>query len=55
MVFANKAFDSIEAGHRDRVIPWQMAGVAKLLRMLPDLFFDGLLSGCVRKHRQGER
>jgi hypothetical protein len=32
-----------------------MAGVAKLLRLLSDPFFDWLLSGRARKHRQGER
>ena len=53
-VFADKAFDAIQAGHSYRVIPWQMGAVAKLLRLLPNALFDKALSGRARKHRQGE-
>jgi short-subunit dehydrogenase len=54
-VFADKAFGAIHAGHRYRVIPWQMGLVAKLLRLLPNALFDRALAGRARKHRQGER
>ena len=53
--FAEKAFAAIQAGASYRVIPWQMGGVAKLLRLLPNAVFDKALSGRARKHRQGER
>lgn len=52
--FADRAFDAIVAGVSYRVIPWQMAVVAKLLRLLPNALFDRVLSGRARKHRQGE-
>jgi len=51
--FADAAFRAIEAGTSYRVIPWQMAVVAKLLRALPDPLFDRILSGRPRKHRGG--
>ena len=50
--FADRAFRAIEAGASYRVIPWQMAIVAKLLRLLPNPLFDRLLAGRPRKHRQ---
>ena len=53
--FADRAFDAIGAGTSYRVIPWQMGVVAKLLRLLPNPWFDRLLAGRPRKHRQGER
>lgn len=52
--FADRAFRAIEAGATYRVIPWQMCVVAKLLRILPDAWFDRLLAGRPRKHRAGE-
>jgi short-subunit dehydrogenase len=52
--FADRAFRAIGAGVSYRVIPWQMAVVAKLLRLLPNALFDPLLSGRPRKHRQSE-
>jgi len=51
--FAARAFRAIEAGASYRVIPWQMGVVAKLLRLLPNAWFDRLLQGRPRKHRQG--
>jgi short-subunit dehydrogenase len=51
--FADRAFNAIEARTSYRVIPWQMGVVAKLLRALPNAWFDRLLSGRPRKHRQG--
>ncbi len=52
--FASAAFRSIQAGHRFRVIPWQMGMVARVLRVLPDALYDRLLAGRPRKHREGE-
>ncbi|KQP21596.1 SDR family oxidoreductase [Pseudorhodoferax sp. Leaf267] len=52
--FADKAFDAIEAGVRYRTIPWQMGVVAKLMRALPNAWFDRLLVGRSRKPRQTE-
>jgi short-subunit dehydrogenase len=53
-VFAERAFASIVAGTGYRVIPWQMAVVARVLRLLPNAVFDRLLAGRPRKRRQGE-
>ena len=52
--FAARAFEAIQAGRSYRVIPWPMAIVAKLLRVLPNALFDRLLAGRGRKKRQGE-
>ena len=52
--FADRAFAAITAGTSYRVIPWQMGVVAKLLRLLPNAWFDKALAGRPRKHRQGE-
>lgn len=49
--FATRALPVIEAGASYRVIPWQMGVVAKLLRVLPDAWFDRLLAGRPRKSR----
>ncbi len=53
-VFAERAFRAIEAGASYRVIPWQMAVVAKLLRVLPNPLFDRAFAGRGRKPRRGE-
>ena len=53
-VFAEQAFQAIEAGTSYRVIPWQMGLVAKVLRLLPNWLFDRLLAGRPRKHRSDE-
>jgi short-subunit dehydrogenase len=53
--FARQALRAIEAGVSYRVIPWQMGVVAKLLRLLPDAWFDRLLRGRPRKHRHNAR
>jgi len=50
--FAERAFRAIEAGDSYRVIPWQMALVAKLLRMLPNAVFDRAFAGRRRKPRR---
>lgn len=52
--FAERAFDVIERGTAYRVIPWQMAIVARLLRALPNALFDRLLAGRPRKQRHGK-
>ena len=49
--FADRAFKAIVARNSYRVIPWQMGVVAKLLRLLPNWFFDKALSGRPRKQR----
>jgi short-subunit dehydrogenase len=53
--FAERAWRAIQAGSSRRVIPWQMAIVARLLQVLPDPLFDRLFAGRGRKHRRGER
>ena len=50
--FAQKAWVAIEAGVRYRVIPWQMAGIAWLLRLLPNAVFDRVFAGRTRKSRR---
>ena len=52
--FARRAFNSIQAGHSFRVIPWQMGLVANVMRVLPDALFDRLFAGRARKRRQHE-
>jgi short-subunit dehydrogenase len=49
--FAQKAVQAIGAGNSNRVIPWQMGVVAKLLRVLPNALFDRLFAGRPRKPR----
>lgn len=50
--FADQAWRAIEAGVSYRVIPWQMALVAKLMRLLPDAWFDRAVAGRGRKPRR---
>lgn len=52
--FADRAFRAIEAGASYRVIPWPMAIVAKLLRLLPNAVLDAAFARAPRKRRQGE-
>lgn len=52
--FADRAWRAIVAGTSYRVIPWQMAIAARLLRLLPNAAFDALLAGRPRKPRAGE-
>jgi len=49
--FADKAYQAIEDNVSYRVIPWQMGGIAKLLRLLPNWLFDQAFKGRPRKHR----
>jgi short-subunit dehydrogenase len=50
--FADQAHQAISAGTSYRVIPWQMALVAKLLRVLPNAWLDRALAGRGRKPRR---
>jgi hypothetical protein len=50
--FAERAFRAIAAGRSYAVIPWQMAWVAKGLRLLPNMLFDRLFAGRGRKARR---
>ena len=52
--FADRAVRAIAAGSSYRVIPWQMAVVVKLLRLLPNAVFDRVFAGKGRKKRRGE-
>jgi len=52
--FAQRAVRAIASGVAHRVIPWPMAIVARVLRVLPTALLDRLLAGRPRKHRQGE-
>lgn len=52
--FADRAFRTIQARRSYFVIPWQMGVVAKLLRILPNSWFDRALQGRGRKAREGE-
>ncbi len=48
LVFSAKAWHAIDAGDSYRVIPWQIGVVAKLLRNLPNAWFDRLSAGQLR-------
>jgi short-subunit dehydrogenase len=50
--FAERAFRAISRGSSYRVIPWQMGLVAKVLRLLPNAWFDSLFAGRGRKPRR---
>lgn len=50
--FAERAVRAIAAGRSYAVIPWQMAILAKLLRLLPNAVFDRLLTRRGRKPRR---
>jgi len=52
--FAERAFRAVLAGDSYRVIPWQMAWVARLLRLLPNALLDKVFAGRPRKKRAGE-
>ena len=52
--FAERAVKAILAKDSYRVIPWQMAWVARLLKILPDAVFDWALSGRGEKPRAKE-
>ncbi len=50
--FAERAWRAIQANASYCVIPWQMAIVAKILRLLPNWAFDRILHGKPRKPRK---
>jgi short-subunit dehydrogenase len=52
--FAERAWRVIEARRSYAVIPWPMAIVARLMRLLPDAVFDRLAQGRGRKRRRHE-
>jgi short-subunit dehydrogenase len=52
--FARQAAQAIAVQASYRVIPWQMGVVAKLLRGLPNVWFDKLFAGRPRKRRRNE-
>jgi NAD(P)-dependent dehydrogenase (short-subunit alcohol dehydrogenase family) len=50
--FSDRAFRAIVDGDSYRVIPWQMGVIARLLRLLPNVLYDRLLSKRGRKQRR---
>ncbi len=50
--FAERAYRAIASGASYRVIPWQMALVARLMGLLPNALFDRLAAGRGRKPRR---
>ncbi len=50
-VAARRFARAIARGSSYAVIPWQMGGVAKLLRLLPNWFYDRLFANAPRKPR----
>lgn len=53
-VFARRALPLIARGRRFAVIPWPMAWVVVLLRVMPRGLYDRLIAGRGRKQRRGE-
>lgn len=53
--FAEQAVRAIDAGVSYRVIPWPMAWVARLLRLVPDALYDRVAARRKRKPRAGLR
>jgi len=49
--FARLSLQAIERGDSYRIIPWQMAWVAKLLRLLPNWLYDRVLARAPQKQR----
>ena len=52
--FADRAVKAMLDKDTYRVIPWQMAWVARLLKILPNALFDRVLSGRGEKPRARE-
>ena len=52
--FAKRAVAAIDRGVSQRVIPWQMAIVARLLRLLPNWLYDRAFANAGRKPRAGQ-
>jgi short-subunit dehydrogenase len=53
-VFAKRAARAIDAKRRYAVIPWQMAIVARLMKLLPPWLYDRLAMNAPRKPRRGD-
>lgn len=53
-VAADKIVSAIERGRSYAVIPWQMAIVARVLRVLPDRLYDWLFANAPRKPRRSQ-
>jgi short-subunit dehydrogenase len=51
---ARKIISAIARGKTHAVIPWQMAIVARLLRVAPDWLYDRLFAKAPRKPRRGD-
>lgn len=52
--FAQRALPLITRGRRFAVVPWPMAWVVALLRVMPRRLYDRLIAGRGRKQRRGE-
>ena len=52
--FARRALPLIARGRRFAVVPWPMAWVVVLLRVMPRMLYDRLIAGRGRKQRRGE-
>ena len=50
--FAAQAVTAIERGDSYRIIPWQMAWVAKLMRLLPNWLYDVVFANAPHKSRE---
>jgi len=50
--FAQQAADAMLRGASFKVIPWPMAWLARLLRILPNAAFDRIVERRARKPRQ---
>jgi short-subunit dehydrogenase len=50
-LFAEKAIKAIANGRRYTVIPWQMAIVARLLRLIPPMLWDAIMKKAPHKAR----
>lgn len=51
---ARKIISIIERGKTFAVIPWQMAVIARILRLTPNRLYDRLIADAPRKRRRGE-
>ncbi|MEO7853797.1 MAG: SDR family oxidoreductase [Rubrivivax sp.] len=52
--FAERSRRAIEAGDSLRFIPWQMGIIARLMKVLPNAWYDRLAAGRGRKRRRGQ-
>jgi short-subunit dehydrogenase len=52
--FARQAVEAIKRKKSFAVIPWQMAWIARTMRVLPNWLYDIILSDAPRKPRRGQ-